>query len=332
MILAEKIITLRKKCGWSQEELAEKVGVSRQSVSKWESMQSVPDLDKLLVLAQLFGVTTDYLLKDDMGEEEYVSTPDVPAIESARRVSLEEANNFIAVKKDVCKKIAFGVLLCICSPIVLIMLSEFSEAGLIGMTEGIAAAIGLGTMFALIVCAVGIFITSGMKTSGYAYMEKEILDLEYGVAGMVREKKKALQPTLTRNVVLGTGLCIFSFIPLVIVSCVTEYEPLIVSMLCLMFLMIAIAVYFFVSVGIVWENYKKLLQEDDYTPNKKMTNKKMEPIASAYWLLVTAGYLAWSFITFNWHYTWIVWPVAGVFYGVIVAIYSIFEKKDNCTL
>ena len=98
MILANKIMNERKRNGWSQEELAEKLSVSRQSVSKWESAQAAPDLQKILMMAELFGVTTDYLLKDDMGEEEYISTPDVPAIETARRVSLEEANNFIAVK------------------------------------------------------------------------------------------------------------------------------------------------------------------------------------------------------------------------------------------
>ena len=55
MILADKIIDLRKKNGWSQEELAEKLDVSRQSISKWESAQSVPDLTRVIRLAELFG-------------------------------------------------------------------------------------------------------------------------------------------------------------------------------------------------------------------------------------------------------------------------------------
>ena len=62
MILADKIIRLRKKNGWSQEELAEKVNVSRQAVSKWESAQTIPELEKILLLGELFGVTLDYLL------------------------------------------------------------------------------------------------------------------------------------------------------------------------------------------------------------------------------------------------------------------------------
>lgn len=63
MKVAERIQALRKAEGISQEELADKLGVSRQAVSKWESGQSCPDLDKILLLSTCFGVTTDYLLK-----------------------------------------------------------------------------------------------------------------------------------------------------------------------------------------------------------------------------------------------------------------------------
>lgn len=63
MTFSDKLIALRKKAGWSQEELAERLNVSRQSVSKWESAQSMPDIDKILQLSSLFSVTTDCLLK-----------------------------------------------------------------------------------------------------------------------------------------------------------------------------------------------------------------------------------------------------------------------------
>ena len=61
-MLSEKIINLRKSRGWSQEELAERLNVSRQSVSKWEGAQSVPDMNKILMLSEVFGVSTDFLL------------------------------------------------------------------------------------------------------------------------------------------------------------------------------------------------------------------------------------------------------------------------------
>ncbi len=68
MILADKIIALRKAKGWSQEELAERLDVTRQSVSKWEGAQSAPDLERIVRMSELFGVCTDYLLKDEMEE------------------------------------------------------------------------------------------------------------------------------------------------------------------------------------------------------------------------------------------------------------------------
>lgn len=63
MNIADRIQFLRKQKGYSQEELADKMGVSRQAVSKWESEQSVPDLEKIIVMSEFFEVTTDYLLK-----------------------------------------------------------------------------------------------------------------------------------------------------------------------------------------------------------------------------------------------------------------------------
>ncbi len=63
MNIADRIQYLRKQNGLSQEELADKIGVSRQAVSKWESEQSTPDLDKIIVMSNLFEVTTDYILK-----------------------------------------------------------------------------------------------------------------------------------------------------------------------------------------------------------------------------------------------------------------------------
>ena len=78
MIFSDKLIALRRKAGWSQEELAERLNVSRQSVSKWESAQSMPDIDKIVQLSSLFSVTTDYLLKDGQAEQEYTEDDTSP--------------------------------------------------------------------------------------------------------------------------------------------------------------------------------------------------------------------------------------------------------------
>ena len=104
MILAEKIALLRKRNEWSQEQLAEKLDISRQSVSKWESGASIPDMDKILKLSRLFEVSTDYLLKDEIVEE----NEKIPKAEEeyqppeARSISVEEANIYMDLaRRDV---------------------------------------------------------------------------------------------------------------------------------------------------------------------------------------------------------------------------------------
>ena len=79
MKLSEKIIGLRKSGGMSQEDLAEKLAVSRQAISRWESGTAMPDANNLLQLSKLFGVTTDYLLNDD-----YQSDNDLPKVKEVR--------------------------------------------------------------------------------------------------------------------------------------------------------------------------------------------------------------------------------------------------------
>ena len=74
MSIAERILTLRKSKGMSQEQLAEAVGVSRQAVSKWESEQASPDPEKIVILSEIFGVNTDYLLKGTEPEKEAEKT------------------------------------------------------------------------------------------------------------------------------------------------------------------------------------------------------------------------------------------------------------------
>ena len=90
MPLADKIIELRKKQGWSQIDLADRLGVSRQSVSKWEMAQAVPELDKIIKMSELFAVTTDYLLKDGAAPEPAAgSAPPPPPPQEPPRTEAE---------------------------------------------------------------------------------------------------------------------------------------------------------------------------------------------------------------------------------------------------
>ena len=80
MTLSEKIVSLRKAHGWSQEDFAEKLYVSRQAISRWENGTALPDAQNILQISKLFEVTTDYLLNED-----YESDTDIPAVQTATK-------------------------------------------------------------------------------------------------------------------------------------------------------------------------------------------------------------------------------------------------------
>ena len=168
MILADKIMTLRKKTGWSQEELAAQLNVSRQSVSKWEGAQSIPDMDKVVQMSRLFGVTTDFLLKDELEMEEHTqSTPvDEPPL---RRVTMEEASAYLALRREAAPKMALATGLCILSPVALLMLAAMSEFARFGISENAAAGIGLCVLLVLVAIGVALFLTCAAKVRDFEF-------------------------------------------------------------------------------------------------------------------------------------------------------------------
>ena len=320
MILADKIIRLRKKNGWSQEELAEKMNVSRQAVSKWESAQTIPDLEKILMLGDLFGVTTDYLLKDTIEAEEFTKDD---AQSGVKRITLEEAHTFLEWRKTAAFRIAFATCLCILGAIVFLFVG--GAAG----ESNIAAMAGLILMFLIVTVAVAIFILCGFKNAPYKFLDEDVpFELEYGVRGMVQEKQKAYLNAYTKNNIIATCLCVLSPVPLLI-GAFTESENLVILMLYLTMSIAAIGVFIFIYAGVRWASMQKLLKEGEFTPHEKKRTGIKETIGLIYWLLLTAAYLTWSFLTNDWHITWIVYAVGGVLFTALMAICDVFIKHKD---
>lgn len=329
MILADKIINLRKKNGWSQEELAEKMNVSRQAVSKWEGAQSVPDLNKILLLSQIFGVSTDYLLKDEIEEEEAEAQEETSYVVEekgeqipVRKVSMEEANEFLTVKEKTAGKVALGVMLCVFSPICVMLLSVAQEEGHLAITENAASGMGVIVMFLLIAAAVALFIYSGMQTSAFEYLEKEIIETAYGVDGMVRTKQRQYKDTYTKYNIIGTCLCILSVVPLFAALVFTEDDFIMVVMTAVMLTMMGVATGFFVKAGIRWDSMKVLLQEEDYTVGKKRNRSGKSRISSLYWLIAVALFLVLEVDTV------LFWIIAVIGYIIMKLVYSIIWKRE----
>lgn len=323
MILADKIIDLRKKNGLSQEQLAAKLGVSRQSVSKWEGAQSTPDMDKILKLADLFGVSTDYLLRDEVEAPAEVPSevPDQPVgaqDEPLDPVSLEEANAFLAENQKHATRVAVGVALCVLSCVPLLSFAGASEAGVLGMTEEVAASVGVAILLVLIAAGVVLFIIGGNRMKRYEYLQQNPLDTAYGVDGMVRERRERGEHAHTVQVSVGVVLCIIAAIPVLLSAAVSSTG---VSMpiggVALLMILVAAGVFLLVHAGVVDGGYQALLEEGNYTREAKRLNKRYGTI---YWGVALAVYLVISLVTMQWQSTWVVWPIAGVGYGVLAAV------------
>lgn len=330
MILADKIIENRKKNGWSQEELADKLGVSRQSVSKWEGAQAVPDMKKIIQMSEVFGVSTDYLLRDDIEEPQLpeVAPVDNGLEETVREVSMEEANAFLEHNERAASSISTGVMICILSPVILILLGGLAEAGKISMSETVAGMGGTIILLVMIAAAVGMFLMTGMRGKPYDYLENIDIDTAYGVSGMTRERRSQYAEKHSRLLIVGIMLCIIAAIPMLILSMSgysnnTDVLPIVG--VDAMLVTIAVGVKMIVLTCIRHDGYDKLLEEGDYT----RLNKKAGKYDGIYWGIALAVYLGWSFVTNRWESTWIVWPIAGVLFVVYREIAKAIVRAVN---
>ena len=282
MILADKITEERKKNGWSQEELANQLGVSRQAVSKWESAGAVPDLQRILQMSELFGVSTDYLLKDEMQAENITYHESTESYaEPLKKVTMENANEFLDMKRNGSKVVANAASMCILSPILLIVLVTMAEDSVFHVSESLATVFGCVFLLGMVAAAVFLFITYGMRESHMEHFEKECFETEYGVSGMVREKKDSYEPIFIRGTAAGVVLCILAVIPAIIAGSMEASDYYCGLSVGLLLFILAIGVNLLVRVGMVKSSYDTLLQEGEYTKEEKLFKKNKDFIEGA---------------------------------------------------
>lgn len=328
MILADKIVSLRKKAGWSQEELAEQLGVTRQSVSKWEGAQSVPDMDKVVQMSRLFGVTTDYLLKDEI-EEQAALVEESPL----RRVTMGQAADYLARRRAAAPKVAFAVLLCIVSPVTLLLLAAMSEVQRFPISGNAAAGIGLCVMLVLLAVAVSIFLRADADVRDYRFLEEEPFETEYGVTGMVRQRQREYADTRTRYTTIGAVLYVLAAAPLFAAVCVDGSDLLYVGAVGVLLVLVGIGCLFLVSTGVYSSAMERLLEEGDYARGQKKHRRVLGTVSTIYWLAATAVFLIYTYGPSGNgqpQYSWIIWAVAGVLYAAVMGVVRLLlrGRKD----
>ena len=364
MNLSEKIFNERRKLGLSQEQFAEKMQISRQAVSKWESGQSTPDLDKIVLMSQIFGVSTDYLLKETVdtventestiaGDSIYVSSfsrksgmADAEFNERSesnsentrennfrKELTKNEVDSYMEVREKSGKRIAIGVCLCLLSfafSCIAIMITKR-----LGAPEDIQDTAAGTVMFLLLGTAVMLFIMSGLRLHIYEYLEKEDFLLPDDIKLLITDKKKGYQEIFNIHITIGVILVILAVVLCMLAetflgyTTMKDYTDEVQGII--MFGVLAVSVFLFVQAGIRMGTYNILLQEQDYTKDKKLAKRegadRMGQIAGIYWCLMCAIYLGFSFYTNDWGRSWILWPVAGCAFGAIAVAVSLKHPR-----
>ena len=332
MTFSEKISALRKQKGWSQEELAEKLMVTRQAVSKWESAQSMPDLDKLVHLSEALGVSTDYLLKDEQAQSAPVPATAEQTVKP-RHVTQEEAKRFLQLQTAAIPKTTLGVALCVWSPIALIGLPVLRSTLNWGFPEEICSGIGLCVLLVMVAAGVALLLTAGGTLREFEYLEREPIETDNGAREQALHMQREMASFCTRQNTIGVVLCILSVLPLFALMCVPGVPDGYYSLaVCALLLLVGIACLLLVRTGSMRGAVDKLLEQGDYTRENKAKSRFVGAVSAAYWLVVTAAFL---FYTFGPNgngqpqYSWFIWAIAGVLYGALMAALSVYRKKSK---
>ena len=155
------------------------------------------------------------------------------------------------------------------------------------------------------------------------------LDTEYDVSGLVRERREKYRRTHSGLLAGGIALCVTAVIPLILFAAPIEGGFSLKNLypLAVVLILVGVGVLCIVKTNIIWGSYDILLEEGEFSKEAKTEAHRNRLITSFYWTAATVIYLLWSFVTFQWNMTWIIWPIAGVAYGLLAAILRIVHKR-----
>ncbi|MHB0809144.1 MAG: helix-turn-helix transcriptional regulator [Facklamia hominis] len=344
-MLAEKIYQLRKAKNWSQEDLAAKIGVSRQSVSKWERGEALPDLERMISLSDIFGVSIDDLIrsnkitedeKEDLQSQAKTTPPQTDQetpLTSLNEIDLASAHNYLQVKQVTSQSNAAACFL--------IIIGSGSFFALQMMADELPSAFWLQIiawviLLASIAIASASFIQNQQLSEKYRWIETQPHQLGFQVKEVLERDQSANREIWQKQTITGTSLCILSALPLVITSSILDDDlPIAISLIATIAL-ISAGVYQLMRSADLKKGYQILLQgpqestrwgqsSDDDPEFKK--DSIWTYVQNSYWGLVLVSYLTISFVFRAWAWSWILFVIAPFLFDVVQLLYRHYRKK-----
>ncbi len=314
MFLSGNLIYLRKREGITQEELADQLGVSRQSVSKWETGESYPETDKLLLLCDIFQVSLDALMRSELDTKENVKD-----IKNSRIVRQWNHRFSIGISLGVFF-ILFGIACCVA-------LSGYAETLEAKRSEFVYVFCGVFVV-TFVAIAVFLFMFFGIsydrfckenpKTKG-VYTEEQLKKFnKCFIIGM---------PCLVSGILIDVVI-------LIILTSLIDFDILLMQnkdsgycfITSIFLLVLAFLVGGLVYFGIQHKNHLDSNSEENNSLETSSSHKKIkDALCGVVMMLATAFFLLCGIVWNCWHPAWVVFPIGGILCGIISII---FEARD----
>ena len=288
---------LRKKHNLSQEQLAEKLEVSRQAVSKWENGSSYPEMDKLIMLSELFNIDIDMLIKGNLDTENN---------EDDRELYEKMYNKFT-------KMITLGV--------VLILLGVTFVASFEETYANNIKAFPVIVLLTLIAISVFLFVYYGISWGNFTEEHPYFEDF------YTKDEKRRFNKLFAGMISFGVFLILLGIIVVVIGEEVLQlgedYPPIITVFL----LLVTIAVGIFVYFGMQKAKYNISEYNKEYNKENEsheLSKKEIysDKIQAIIMLIATIIFLLIGFIFELWHPGWVVFPIGGILCGIVSIIFD----------
>lgn len=298
--------------------------------------QGLPENQIIGTVISQFGNLEE--LRETLGlEQPYAAAPPPQLHPAGLPMSYAQAQECLTTYRRASRGIGIGVVLCILAVMPLFVLLGLFELEL--LSEGLAVALGLGALFVLVAAAVVLFIFYGPQLSPYEKWKTNGAVLEQEGVAWARQQKALQSRYFPLRIALGVVLCILSVVPMLVTGILTDGAPFedgaVLMALSVLFPLVAVGVYQFIRAGMVDSCCKMLLGELDtgpaLSPVDVKTGKKVptvvDIVAQIYWPLVVIAYLVWSFLTWDWRITWIIWPIAGIAFGIFAGVTESIAKR-----
>ena len=199
-------------------------------------------------------------------------------------------------------------------------------------SRGIHTRLSETAFVVLVAVAVVLFMQCGAAVKPYEFLEKEPIDTEYGVTGLAHERRDAFAVQYNRGNTLGTVLCILCAVPLFAAMMFLDTDILAAAAVCLLLVLVACGVYAFVRVGTVQDALDQLLEEGDFTRDAKARKGAIRAVAAAYWLVVVAIFLFYTFGPYGNgqpEYSWFIWAIAGVIFAAVMVVMKAVQRTKQ---